>query len=348
MSGALTVTLITVALIALSALFVIIEFALLGARRHQLEELAPTSVSARAALRGMNDLTLMLAGAQLGITVCTFALGAVTKPAVDAWLGPVFITWGLPFWAAGGTAFALSLFVVTFLHLVVGEMAPKSWAIAHPEKSALAIGVISRAFIWPLKPLLRWVNSLANGLVRASGVEPVESAAVGGQDIATIRQLVEHSAKVGTLEPEMQQQLSGFIDLGTMPVIALVASDVAPTQVLPQATAADIRAAALQSGHMRILMFAVGDGPPSVVHVRDTLRLPDAQFAANIARPAFVLDAQTPVYEALARMRESSVQIAIVMHNDAVCGIVTLADILKRVLPAGIAAQKAVAATQAA
>lgn len=348
MNDPLTITLITVVLIALSALFVIIEFALLGARRHRLEELAPTSMSARAALRGMNDLTLMLAGAQLGITVCTFALGAVTKPAVDAWLGPAFITWGLPFWAAGGTAFALSLFVVTFLHLVVGEMAPKSWAIAHPEKSALAIGVFARAFIWPLKPLLRWVNSLANGLVRASGVEPVESAAVGGQDIATIRQLVEHSAKVGTLDPAMQQQLSGFMDLGTMPVIELVSTSVVPTQVLPQATVADVRATGLQSGHMRILMTVSGNRLPSVVHVRDTLLLPDSQPAAGIARPAFVLSAQTPVYQALARMRESSVQIAIVMHNDAVCGIITLADILKRVLPAGIAAQKAVAATQAA
>ncbi|MDZ7909185.1 MAG: CBS domain-containing protein [Gemmobacter sp.] len=95
-------------------------------------------------------------------------------------------------------------------------------------------------------------------------------------------------------------------------------------------------------------MSAQDDGPPTVVHVRDTLLLPDAQPAADIARRAFVLDAQTPVYEALALMRESSVQIAIVMHNDAVCGIITLADILKRVLPAGIAAQKAVAATQTA
>ena len=346
--SALTVTLITIALIALSALFVIIEFALLGARRHRLEELAPTSVSARAALRGMNDLTLMLALAQLGITACTFALGAITKPAVDYALGPVLIEWGMPIWIAGGTSFALSLFVVTFLHLVIGEMAPKSWAIAHPEKSALAIGIIGRALAWPLQPLLRWMNSVANSLVRASGVEPVESAAVGGQDIATIRQLVEHSAKVGTLEPEMQQQFSGFIDLGTMPVIALVATDVAPTQVQPQATAADVRAAGLQSGHMRILMSATDHGPPSVIHVRDTLLLKDAQPAAKIARTAFVLDAQTPVYEALARMRASSVQIAIVMQNDTVCGIITLADILKRVLPAGIAAQKAAAKPQAA
>jgi CBS domain containing-hemolysin-like protein len=336
MNDPLLITLVTIALIALSAFFVIIEFALLGARRHRLEERAAASASARAALRGMNDLTLMLAGAQLGITACTFALGAVTKPAVDAWLGPVLVVWGLPDWAAGGTSFALSLFFVTFLHLVVGEMAPKSWAIAHPETSALAIGVISRAYVWPLRPLLSWVNSIANRLVRASGVEPVESAAVGGQDIATIRQLVEHSAKVGTLEPQLQRQISGLIDLGSLPVEALVTRT--RVNVTPEATVADVRAAALQSGHIRILMLGAHGAAPSVVHVRDTLLLPNTALARESARPAFMLAAQTPVYEALARMREASVQLTVVMDGDAIRGIVTLADILKHVLPAGIAA----------
>src|SRR3546814_13942488 len=108
MNDPLIVTIATVALIALSALFVVIEFALLGARRHRLEELAVNSLSARAALRGMNDLTLMLAGAQLGITLCTFALCVVTQPAVDVWLGPVFIALCLPTWAAAGSAFGLA------------------------------------------------------------------------------------------------------------------------------------------------------------------------------------------------------------------------------------------------
>lgn len=337
MNDPLIVTLVTIALIALSALFVIIEFALLGARRHRLEELAVSSRSARAALRGMNDLTLMLAGAQLGITFCTFALGAVTKPAVDYWLGPVLTAGGLPDWAAGGTAFALALFVVTFLHLVVGEMAPKSWAIAHPERSALAIGVISRAYVWPLRPLLRWVNRIANRLVKATGVEPVESAAVGGQDIATIRQLVEHSAKVGTLEPQMQQQISGLIDLGTLPVEALLTDGTVPTHVVQGATVADVRAAATRSGHLRILVLGDHGATPSVVHVRDTLREPDARPAHELARRVFVLDAQTPVYEALARMRKSSVQLAVVLSDGRMRGVVTLADILKRVLPVAAA-----------
>ena len=333
MTDWLFVTIATVALIALSAFFVIIEFALLGARRHRLEERAASSRSARAALRGMNELTLMLAGAQLGITACTFALGAITKPAVDAWLGPLFTSWGLVEWASDAAAFGLSLFLVTFLHLVVGEMAPKSWAIAHPETSAMTIGVVSRAYIWPLRPLLSWVNSIANRLVRATGVEPVDAVAVGGQDIETIRQLVEHSAKVGTLETHMQQQISGLIDLATLPVESLLVDGTVPTHVRTGATVADVRAAARESGHLRILLLGDDGDVPAVVHVRDTLLEPESRPAHELARQAFVLDPQTPVYEALARMRASSVQLAVVVDPDGERVVVTLADIVKRVLP---------------
>jgi CBS domain containing-hemolysin-like protein len=246
----------------------------------------------------------------------------------------VFIAWGFPEWAAGGAAFGFALFLVTFLHLVVGEMAPKSWAIAHPERSALAIGIVSRIYTWPLRPLLRWVNRIANRLVKASGVEPVESAAVGGQDIETIRQLVEHSAKVGTLQPQMQQQISGLIDLGTLPVEALLIEGTVPVHVTRDATVADVRTAAIQSGHLRILVLGTEGIQPSVVHVRDTLLEPETRFAHELAREAFVLDAKTPVYEALARMRKSSIQLALVVSSDRLLGVVTLADILKRVLPA--------------
>lgn len=329
----LTVILITTALIVLSGFFVIIEFALMGARRHRLEEIAVESASARAALRGMNDLTLMLAGAQLGITFCTFALGAVTKPAVDVWVGPVFVAMGLPDWAADAAAFGFALFVVTFLHLVVGEMAPKSWSIAHPEKSALAIGLVSRAYVWPLRPLLNWINSIANRLVRASGVEPVESAAVGGQDIDTIRQLVEHSGKMGTLKPDIQKQLSGLIDLSTIAVETLVTEGQVMAHVHKNATIAEVRAAALKSGHLRILVFGNRGLKPLVVHVRDTLLEPAERPAREVARKAFVMDANTPVYEALARMREASVQLAVVRKDDKMIGVVTLADILKCVMP---------------
>ncbi|MDH6236774.1 hemolysin family protein [Cryobacterium sp. CG_9.6] len=332
MTNSLVVVLVTTALIALSAFFVIIEFALLGARRHRLEATAATDRSARAALRGVNELTLMLAGAQLGITVCTFALGAVTKPALDRWLGPIFLGLGLPEWGAGALAFGLSLLLVTFLHLVVGEMAPKSWAIAHPETAAKVIGIPSRVFIWPFRPLLNWVNSIANRLVRASGVVPVESAAVGGQNAETIRHLVELSARAGTLDASFRPQLEGAIELETLRLDELVNASATPTVVPTGATVADVQRAAADSGHMRIL---IGDPAhvPGIIHVRDTLLAELDAPAAPLARPALVLAGSTPVYEALARMRTTSEQFAIVVDDDCFYGVVTLSDVLPRVLP---------------
>ncbi|MGQ1798922.1 CNNM domain-containing protein [Kocuria oceani] len=333
MTDPLIVTVTTVLLIVLSAFFVVIEFALLGARRHRLEAEAATNRSARAALRGINELTIMLAGAQLGITACTFALGAVTKPAVDAWLSPVFAAWGAPEGLADGAAFGLSLLFVTFLHLVVGEMAPKSWAIAHPETSAKLIGVPSRGFIWVVRPLLVWVNAIANRLVAASGVTPVNRAAVGGQDAETIQHLVEHSASVGALDSSFRSQVSGVLELEKLTVEALIASDGPPTTVPVGATAADVQEAATRTGHLRILVGDPEVGTPGVVHVRDTLLEPPERPVRELARPAFVLEADTPVYEALSRIREAGEQLAAVRHDDRFVGVITLSDVLRRVLP---------------
>jgi CBS domain containing-hemolysin-like protein len=336
--NAWVVVAVTVLLIALSAFFVVIEFALLGARRHRLEEKAGTSRSVRAALRGMNELTIMLAGAQLGITACTFALGAVTKPAVDSWLGPVFTSWGVPGWLAGTAAFALSLLVVTFLHLVIGEMAPKSWAIAHPELAATIIGLPSRAFIRPFRLFLVWVNKIANTLVQRSGVEPVENAAVGGRDAETIRNLVEYSSQVGVLEPELQTQITRVIELETLTVDKITVLDSEATSVPHSATVSDVQEAALRSGHLRVLLTDSSGATPGVVHVRDTLLADVGEPAADYAREAYSVDGSTPVYELLRQMRNRSVQLAVVETGGQFLGIVTLTDVIKRVLPTAPAA----------
>lgn len=331
--SALIVVFATIALIFLSAFFVVIEFALLGARRHRLETEATESRSARAALRGMNELTVMLAGAQLGITACTFALGAVTKPAVDSWLSPVFASLGAPTWLAGGAAFALSLLVVTFLHLVIGEMAPKSWAISHPELAAKIIGLPSRAFVLPFRPFLSWVNHIANVLVAKTGVEPVESAAVGGRDADTIRHLVEYSTQVGVLEPELRTQITGVIELQTLTVDQITVRGRKPTSVAAAAAVSEVQAAALWSGHLRVLLVDPDGRMHSVVHVRDTLLADLDEPVMNFARPAFTIEGSTPVYEVLREMQAKSVQLAIVESEGSFLGLVTLTDVIKRVLP---------------
>jgi CBS domain containing-hemolysin-like protein len=329
----LIVTLVTTLLIVLSAFFVVIEFALMSARSHRLEAEAHSSRSARAALRGMNELTMMLAGAQLGITACTFALGAVTKPAVDAWLGPVLTSWGVPEQVAGVSAFALSLLFVTFLHLVIGEMAPKSWAIAHPETSAKLIGIPSRGFVWLVRPLLSWVNHLANRLVAASGVTPVERAAVRGQDAETIRYLVEHSATAGTLDASFQTQLSGVLELESLTVASLIPDDAFPTSVAEDATIADLQETAARSGHLRILVRDAEGEMWGVVHVRDTLLEEPDSPVIGVARPVFTLPGEMPVYEALSRIRGAGEQLAAVRDGDHFMGVITVSDVLRRALP---------------
>lgn len=325
------VIIITVVLILASAFFVVVEFALLAARRHRLEPEADQSRAARAALRSMNELTVMLAFAQLGITACTFLLGAITKPAIDYALSPVFEQWGLPYVLADIIAFMIALIVVTFLHLVIGEMAPKSWAIAHPETAAKATGTAARVLTWPLRPFLLWINTIANKLVKASGVEPVEKAAVGGQDADTIRELVSHSRAVGTLDEQFSGPIVRAIGLGTITVGDIVRVDRPPTSVPESATAADVQKLAASSGHLRIL---VGEGVDSrVAHVRDTLQIDPQTRAVDVARRPIAVTPETSAYEALVNMRRGRVQLAVVVSENRLLGVVTIDDLLREVLP---------------
>ncbi|WP_018657491.1 hemolysin family protein [Actinomadura flavalba] len=321
----------TVLIIAASAFFVAIEFALIAARRHRLEDAAPTSRSARAALRSASELTVLLAGAQLGITVCTLALGAITKPAVHHWLTPLMESAGLPLWLADAGGFVLALVIVTFLHLVVGEMAPKSWAIAHPERSATLLSLPMRAFMWLTRPLLRGLNRAANRCLRWVGVQAADQVA-SGQNPDDLRHLVEYSANVGALDERYSAQLSGALDLRTLTLRDLVVAGATLTTVPSDATAADVQESSRVSGHLRILV-AGRAGAWGVVHVRDTLDLADDAPITALTRPANKLPGDTTVYSALAQMRETSNQLALVMDEDAVTGVVTITDVLHRLFP---------------
>ncbi|WP_067476305.1 CNNM domain-containing protein [Actinomadura hibisca] len=331
MSNPWAVLAVTVVIIAASAFFVAVEFALIAAKRHRLEDAAPASRSARAALRSASELTLLLAGAQLGITICTLALGAITKPAVHHWLTPALASWGAPAWLADAAGFVLALVIVTFLHLVIGEMAPKSWAIAHPERSATLLALPMRGFLWLTRPLLRLLNRAADRCLRAVGVEStgqVES----GQDPDTLRHLVEHSANVGALDAGYSAQLSEALDLQTLRIGDLVRPDAEPVAVAPDATVADVQAASTASGHLRILVTGPG-ADWRMVHVRDTLTEPETFGIADLTRPVHLVPAETPVYAALTRMREIGTQLVLVTEGDAVLGVVTVSDMLRRLFP---------------
>ncbi|MFC3964467.1 hemolysin family protein [Nocardia jiangsuensis] len=333
MSNPLTVTAITILLIASSAFFVAVEFALIAARRHRLEDAAPESRAARAALRSASELSVLLAGSQLGITVCTLALGAITKPAVHHWLTPWFENLGAPLWFADVAGFGLALIIVTFLHLVVGEMAPKSWAIAHPEKSATMLAIPMRGFMWLTRPLLTALNQMANRCLRKVGVTAVDEVEAG-QDPDALRHLVEHSATVGTLDERYHGNLTSALELESLTIADIVRPNPAPSAVTPDADPGTIQQTSRATGHLRLLIRE-GNAIHGMVHVRDSLTAAPGTRAEDLMRPVLTMSTAVPVYEALRTMREAHNHLAVVTQPGTghLVGLVTITDVLQRLLP---------------
>lgn len=331
MSSPWRIAVITAVLIGTSAFFVAAEFALIAARRHRLEETAPDSRAARAALRSATELPLLLAGAQLGITACTLLLGAITKPAVHHAITPLLRGMGLPSWLADAGGFVLALLIVTFLHLVIGEMAPKSWAIAHPERSATLLALPMRGFIWLTRPLLTALNRAANRCLRKVGVTPVDELAAG-QDPAALRHLVEHSATVGTLDERYHANLISALELESITIGEIASTDLQQGSVPADAGPKWIQDTARTTGHLRLL---VRDGAAvlGVVHVRDSLTAPPSATARDLMRPVLTLSADTPVYEALRVMRDTRNHLVVVTDAGSPAGLLTLTDVLHRLLP---------------
>lgn len=332
MSGPWAVTAVTVLLIALSAFFVAAEFALLAAKRHRLLDLAASSAAARAALRSHDELTVLLAGCQLGITACALGLGAITKPAVKYALAPVIDAVGAADWLVTGASFVLALIVVTFLHLVVGEMAPKSWAIAHPERAAVWLALPMRGFLVVFRPLLVLLNDVANACLRRVGVTPADSIHAG-QTPDDLAQLVAHSAEAGSLGGEHSAPLARALALRDVTLGDVVTPGRGLTAVLVDQDVAAVREAARASGHLRILVRpAPGVVPDGVVHVRDTLATDAGAPLAPFVRRVPTLSADLTVPEALTRMREGRHHLVLVTTPSGPA-VLTLTDLLHRLFP---------------
>src|SRR5688500_17272227 len=161
------------ALVLLNGYFVAAEFAAVGARASRLEVAAETSFLARLALEIKHKLDLYLSTCQLGITIASLGLGAVTEPAVAALLhGPLE---RLGFHAAAGEhhtlAIVIALGISTALHVVVGEVAPKNWAIFYPDRLLPLLAPPLVAFTYVFYPLIWLLNSSSNALLRMSGVK---------------------------------------------------------------------------------------------------------------------------------------------------------------------------------
>ncbi|RAY16711.1 hypothetical protein DPM19_00555 [Actinomadura craniellae] len=332
----LTGAVVTGALLAGNGFFVGAEFALVAAKRHRLERAAARgSRAATSAVAGIRELSLMLAGAQLGITMCTLGLGMVSEPIfAHALEGPLHAA-GVPEALLHPIAFAVALTVVTYLHMVVGEMAPKSWAIAHPERSAILLALPFRGFTRLVRPLLAVLNGASNLVLRLGGVRPRDEIATR-TDPQRLRFLLGESRRLGLIDRFDHALLSSAITTRQATIEPLVVPIAEVTTVPATADLDEICRAAAASGHTRLVVRGGNGSIAGALHVREALTDPfGSRAAAELARPVPQLPANTPITQAVTALRRDRAQLAAVLGLDGrPIGIVSLDDLLNRLLPA--------------
>ncbi|MFI0481567.1 CNNM domain-containing protein [Actinomadura sp. 9N215] len=328
--------LVTLALLVGNGFFVAAEFALVAARRPRLERAAARGGrAAAAAVAGIDELSLTLAGAQLGITMCSLGLGLVSEPVFAETLTPPIHAAGLPDGAAHAVAFVLALALVTFLHMVVGEMAPKSWAITAPERSATLLGLPFRAFATVVRPLLAALNGTTNLLLRMIRIEPADSREVS-RTPEQLRGIAQDSRRLGLIEETELALLTAALDAPRAPLAGLVVPVSRIVSVPAAATPQEVIDTAVRTGHLRLMLRGAGD-EPRMVHVRDAYlarargrRTP----AAGMAHPVPAVPIGTPVGEAVAVLKGHHSHLGLAVSPDGrVAGLVSLDDLLTTLLP---------------
>jgi len=321
-------------LLIANGFFVAAEFAYITARRNVLEQTEGRSAQVAVGLN--RDLSLSLAAAQLGITMASLLLGAVAEPAVAALLEPAVGVLPVSEDVVHGVALVIALLIVVFLHMVVGEMAPKNIAISAPERSALAMALPFRGFIFLFKPLIALLNATANGVLRLFGVPPAVALEVGhsAEDLAVI---IATGRREGVIEDFAHRLLTGAIVFGDLDASEVMVPrpdiDAAPSS----ASVAEIQELMRVTGHSRIPIHGGDlDDILGLVHVKDLMIDeidPDAPLDRELIREALVVPETAPLRSVLTEMRQGRSHLAVVVdEHGSTAGIITLEDIAEELV----------------
>jgi CBS domain containing-hemolysin-like protein len=333
MTGGVAIA-IAVVLLAANAFFVGAEFALVSARRDRLEALAEQGVErARIVLRAAERTSLILAGAQLGITVCTVGLGAVGEPTVAEFLEFALHPLDLPAAVLHPIAFAVSLVLVSVLHIVLGEMVLKNIAIAAPERTAVLLTPVLVGWIRLIRPVISLLNMCANGVLRLLRVEPkdeIESAHTP-EELAT---LIADSRAEGLLDQAEHRRLTKTLSSAER-TVADVLVPLADVETVPYPpTVGDIEEAVMRTGFSRYPVRMSDGRLNGYLHVKDVLDHADAEPSTPVpyhrVRGLPEIPADSRLDEALAALRRAQSHVAKAVGPDrTVLGVVALEDLVE-------------------
>lgn len=328
--------LVGLALLLANAFFVGSEFAVISARRSQIEPRAAAgSRAAKTTLWAMEHVSLMLACAQLGITVCSLGLGAIAEPALAHLLEAPFAAVGIPEALLHPIAFALALAVVVYLHVVIGEMVPKNLALARSEATALILAPALVMVARVLSPVIRALNAVANAALRLGGVEPKDEVA-SSFTAEEVHSIVTESRREGTIDDD-HGLLTGALEFSD-----LVAREVmVPTDQLVTvrvgATPADVERLVARTGFSRFPVSRADGDLVGYLHLKDVLYAEDDEHDVPVpekrVRSLVSVADHDEVEDALAAMQRSGVHLARVLDAEGrMLGVIFLEDVLEELV----------------
>jgi CBS domain containing-hemolysin-like protein len=327
-------------LVVANAFFVAAEFALVSARRTRIEAMIREGDrKAKAVRAAQQDLYRQLSAAQLGITVASILLGFVAEDTVAyffrQWLASL-PTW-LAFLGRAGVASVIALSLISFLHVVFGEQAPKAVAITHPEAVSRWVATPLLIFSWITRPATGLLNSSANWLIRLMGITGASPELERIHSPEEIRMLVEQSEEGGSLQQQDARLLEGVFEFSEK-----TAQEVMTPRTQMAALEADltVEAAADQvaiTGRSRYPVYTDSlDEIIGVVHAKDilgALRSRPGQTIRTILRPPLFVPGTREVEDVLADMKRLKTHLAIVLDEyGGTAGLVTMEDLLEEIV----------------
>lgn len=322
-------------LLLLNGFFVAAEFAFTAANRHRLAR--RPGRSARAAVRLIDDLSFTLAGAQLGITIASLLLGAIAEPAVAAVLeAAVSVFFEIPETLLHTISLVVSLLIVIYLHMVIGEMAPKNIAIADPDRASLIMALPFRAYLLAFGPVVWLLNTMANGGLRLVGIDPDEIGEAHTMD--DLASMITVGRREGVVEEFAHRLLTGAIDLGGLEATHVMVPRPDVVALPLTASVTEFEAVVTQRGYSRIPVYSVDlDDVRGFVHVKDLLKVPapqlDHPLDESLVRPLLVIPESAQVDHLLEEMRRQRNHLALVIdEHGGTAGIVTMEDIVEEVV----------------
>lgn len=324
-------------LLAANAFFVGAEFALVSARRTQIEPRAQAgSRMARTTLRAMENVSLVMAGAQLGITVCSLGLGAVAEPALAHLIEPAADAAHLPDAWLHPMAFTIAMTIVVYLHVVLGEMVPKNLALAEPERAALMFGPPMMLVVTALKPVVWLLNAIANGVLRMLRIEPREevSSAFTREQVAA---MVVQSRHEGMLEQEEYERLAGALGF-TSRTVADVLLPLDRLQTVERgARASDVELVCATTGYSRFPVVGTDGELVGYLHIKDVLQS-DPHGRAQMVEDTWIREfasvrASDTLVSALQTLQAKGAHMARVLDDEGVVvGVATLEDVIEELI----------------